>query len=174
MMRDISGYEGEYAVTDDGRVWSYEKSRTLKNGGIRIFPAKFLKPSFRGNHGHQYHFVELYSKAFSVHRLVALTYLPNPKKYAQVNHKDGDRLNNNVSNLEWCNQKQNSQHAQASNLFVQKYGEEHGGHKLSTLAVIAMRRKRSRGAKLVELSKEFRTSVSNVSYICRGETRIYG
>jgi hypothetical protein len=109
-----------------------------------------------------------------VHRLVAMTYLPNPDNLPQVNHKDGIRLNNNLNNLEWCTQKQNSRHAQDNDLFVQKYGEEHGGHKLSTLAVISMRQKRSRGAKLTELSKEFNTSVSNVSYICRGETRIYG
>lgn len=48
---------------------------------------------------------------YSIHRLVCLTFLANPEKYAQINHKDGNKLNNHISNLEWCDQSHNIRHA---------------------------------------------------------------
>ena len=50
-------------------------------------------------------------KKFFVHRLVAEALIPNPHNYAEVNHKDGDKQNYHVSNLEWCSKEQNMQHA---------------------------------------------------------------
>ena len=58
-----------------------------------------------------YLIVTLDGKQLSVHRLVATHFLPNPYNYSQVNHKDGNKLNNHYSNLEWCTAKQNMQHA---------------------------------------------------------------
>ncbi len=95
-MKDISGYDGLYAVTEDGRVWSYRANR-------------FLKP--KKDHG-GYLNVSLWNcnkqKMFKVHRLVANAYLPNPDNLPQVNHIDEDKTNNSISNLEWCNQKYNN------------------------------------------------------------------
>jgi len=51
-----------------------------------------------------------------IHRLVAMAFIPNPNNYPQVNHKDGDKSNNNVSNLEWCNNQQNSIYARDNGL----------------------------------------------------------
>ena len=50
-----------------------------------------------------------YRKIFSVHRLVAETFIPNPKNYPCVNHIDSNRTNNNINNLEWCTYKENTQ-----------------------------------------------------------------
>ena len=94
-MRDISGYEKLYAATEDGRIYSYRSKR-------------FLKPS---DNGHGYYQVALCKdgirKNYLIHRLIAATYLPNPENLALVNHKDEDKLNNCVENLEYCTAKYN-------------------------------------------------------------------
>lgn len=55
-------------------------------------------------------------KKFRIHRLVAEAFIPNPNNYPCVNHIDGNKLNNNVNNLEWCTEKQNMEHAAKFNL----------------------------------------------------------
>ena len=88
-MKDIKNYEGIYAITEDGKVWSYKNNKWLKpikvKGYLRVQLCKEGK-----------------RPAYLVHRLVAETYLPNPNNLPCVNHKDEDKTNNDVSNLEWC------------------------------------------------------------------------
>ena len=94
-LKDIKDYEGEYAITRDGRVWSYKSN-------------KFLKPVLDKD---GYHKVNLHKdkkmKTFRIHRLVADAFIPNPKGLPQVNHKDENKSNNCVENLEWCDAKYN-------------------------------------------------------------------
>jgi hypothetical protein len=93
--RDIKGYCGLYKVSNLGRIYG------RKSG-------KFLKPHLN-NKG--YLKIDLYKdgrcKKVFVHRIVAETFLPNPHNYPQVNHKDEDKTNNCVSNLEFCDCKYN-------------------------------------------------------------------
>lgn len=97
-MKDIKGYEGLYAITMTGRVWSYKTKR-------------FLKP-FAGGSGCGYMLVKLYkdnqSKNFRLHRLVAETYIPNPDNQPQVGHIDDNPKNNCWDNLYWTNAKNNN------------------------------------------------------------------
>lgn len=95
--KDIEGYEGLYQVSDKGRV------RSMKFGKERI-----LKPS---KDGWGYIFVRLYKngeqKPYKVHRLVGQAFLLNPNNLPEINHKDEDKTNNSVENLEWCDTKYN-------------------------------------------------------------------
>ena len=90
VLRPICGYEGLYSVSDNGEVFSHISS-------------KWLKPSLMNN---GYKTVELFSNGKSkrvlVHRLVAKAFLDNPNGLPFVNHKDENRGNNSVENLEWC------------------------------------------------------------------------
>ena len=95
---DIPGYEGMYQVSNLGRVKSFKKWKRAS------CPDEFLLKLSVGNSG--YTQVTLYKekkkRKFLVHRLVAEAFLPNPDSLPQVNHKDENRENNCVDNLEWC------------------------------------------------------------------------
>lgn len=110
--KDIAGYEGLYQVSNYGNVRSLSWSR---RGIVRNL---YLKKQNRG-----YCHVELAKdgirKAFTVHRLVAEAFIPNPNNYPTVNHKDEDKTNNAVTNLEWCTHSQNMGHTIA--LHPEKY-----------------------------------------------------
>ena len=91
--KDISGYEGLYQVSNHGRVKSFRRKEP------------HLLSTCVGKHG--YRVVLLYNgngqrKNERVHRLVAQAFIPNPNGYPYINHKDEDRTNNHVDNLEWC------------------------------------------------------------------------
>lgn len=96
LWKDICGYEGLYMISNLGNIKSIKKDALLK--------------PIQNNNG--YSRVSLYKngkyKAFSVHRLVAEAFIPNPGALPQVNHKDEDKSNNKVDNLEWCTAKYNS------------------------------------------------------------------
>lgn len=95
-MKDIPGYEGKYAATRCGKIYSHKRK-------------KFLKTR---NNPKGYHEVNLSPGHMKIlHRLIAKTYLSKYSEKLQVNHKDCNRTNNNVSNLEMVTNRQNMDHA---------------------------------------------------------------
>lgn len=104
-MKDIAGYEGEYAVTEDGKVWSYKTKRYLKP---EITKNGYLKVCLSKKSQKRKHFV---------HRLVAEAYINNPDKLSDVNHKDENKQNNSINNLEWLDHKSNICYSQASPVY---------------------------------------------------------
>ena len=74
-------------------------------------------------------------KTFKVHRAVAETFIPNPNNLPEINHEDGNKLNNYVNNLKWCTGSENIQHAYDNNLLIAKRGEDAYISKLNDDAV---------------------------------------
>lgn len=104
-MKDIPEYEGLYAATRDGKIWSYPKYNSKDGKGIWLQPIKDQKGYYR---------VSLYDssqKIFQIHRLIALTFIPNPLNNLYVNHKNGIKTDNRIQNLEWCTSSENALHA---------------------------------------------------------------
>lgn len=106
--KDIPGYEGYYQVSNYGRVKSmYFNAKKTLGYNIKINP-KIIK---NGVDRHGYLFVRLYLgdkiKRYSIHRLVALLFIPNPNNLPEVNHKDENPQNNHACNLEWSSHKYN-------------------------------------------------------------------
>ncbi len=91
----IKGFEGLYAVSNRGRV------KNLKSG--RILGGTY------NNHG--YKRIHLKGKTYKIHRLVALAFIPNPDNLPEVNHKNEDKGDNNVDNLEWCTKSYNTNYS---------------------------------------------------------------
>jgi hypothetical protein len=110
---EIPGYEGYYYIEPNGEIYSQDR---IVNG--RFWESKKKNP-FVDKDG--YYQVTLSKngtlKTFLVHRLVALTYIPNSNNYPCINHKDCNRKNNNLNNLEWCTIMYNSQSINTSRNF---------------------------------------------------------
>lgn len=117
----VNNLEGVYEVSNEGTIRSIDRKILQKNGHKvveRFCKGTLIKPvTVRG-----YYKVSLSNgrrtlkKLVSVHRIVAIRFIPNPEGLPQVNHKDGDKTNNRVENLEWCTGSDNILHAFALGL----------------------------------------------------------
>lgn len=125
--KPIKGYEGLYEISNYGRVKSLERiipmPQGMKNSQLRKIKSKLRKQCIRG----MYKCVHLYKdgkcEKYSVHRLVATAFIPNPNNYPCVNHKDENKLNNHVDNLEWCSYGYNNSYG---NGYVQRKNTKKG------------------------------------------------
>ena len=102
--KDIPNYEGLYKINNYGKIKRLPFNRYIKThnekGYIRVALCKNNKV-----------------KHLYLHRLIALTFIPNPENKPEVNHKDGNKLNNNINNLEWSTRKENMNHARDTGLW---------------------------------------------------------
>jgi len=117
--KDVPNYEGLYQVSSFGRVRSLPRKHSPT---IRIMK---LMVNSRG------YLVIILSKygvkkGFKLHRLIAEAFIPNSYSKPQVNHIDGDKRNNSLSNLEWCTSSENIRHAFDTGLKFACKGEDHG------------------------------------------------
>jgi hypothetical protein len=124
LWKDIQGYEGLYQVSNTGRVRSLDKTRAIGKNK-RIIKGRILKIK-QANYCH----IQLVKNGQNfhalVHRLVATAFIPNSEGKKTVNHKDCNKHNNRVENLEWVTQAENNLHALSNGkLATMKRGDSH-------------------------------------------------
>lgn len=112
--KEISGYENIYSVSNKGRVKAHYREFVWNESRWAI-TKKIQEHILVQSIGREYYKVSLSKNGKSVnrtiHRLVTIAFVPNPENKPQVNHKDGNKLNNDVSNLEWNTPSENCLHS---------------------------------------------------------------
>jgi hypothetical protein len=174
---NIAGYEGVYQINIHGTVRSLDRTIKHKNGNYHKVKGGILRHSINRKTG--YKTVSLYKnsrqKRYDVHRLLANCFIENPYSKKEVNHMDGNKLNNDLSNLEWCTRSENASHAHKSGLINNWHplGEMNPNSKLTTEKASLIKRNYVKGSRengLKALSERFGVSVSTISRTVRGES----
>lgn len=119
--RDVQGFEGRYMVSNYGRVKSLFAVNTNNSSKIQEF---ILSPRQCGQKKAKYLAVILHNgdkkRQVRIHRLVAEAFIPNPNNYTEINHKDENKYNNHVENLEWCSRSYNVNYGTRNEKSAQK------------------------------------------------------
>ena len=110
--KDVKGYECYYEVSNLGRVKRKKGETIYKDGRIAHFSETVLKPTiFKKGYLMVYLSKNANKRTIQVHRIVADAFIANPENKETINHIDCNKLNNNVSNLEWMTNLENIQHS---------------------------------------------------------------
>lgn len=103
----VVGYESYYEISNLGNVRSFDRLIHCKAGGYYVKKGRMLKQYDDKGYKSVILTVNKIAKTFKIHQLVAMAFIPNPDNLPEINHKDENKINNNVSNLEWCTKKYN-------------------------------------------------------------------
>lgn len=169
---DIAGYDGLYKINEDGDIMSLDRVRTGSHFTVRhrVYKSRILKPGRAG----RYNTVVLtkmgIKKTLLVHRLVALTFIPNPENKKYVNHLDFNRFNNKASNLEWCSQLENVRYTVSAGRNNAPKGEKNSMSKFNDAEIIKLFELRRGGKTQAEIAKMFSVDPSTVSTILTRKT----
>lgn len=163
--KDIDKYKGYYQISNKGRVRSLD--RIVNNRyGKRVVKSRQMKV-FKDSYG--YGVVSLCKNGKTemtrVHRLIAEVFIPNPENKPCINHKNGIKYDNRMSNIEWCTYKENNNHAIKNGLNNQK-GELHNGSILTKDDVIRIRSIYGKGGNtLRSLAKDYGVNFTTIQAV---------
>lgn len=149
-MRDIKGYEGLYAITVNGKVWSYHRK-------------KYLNTSYVGGYEKVVLCKNSNVKTYYIHRLVAEAYIPNPDNKAHINHKDENKQNNFVGNLEWTTAKENCNYGKRNDIISNKRSKMVYCVELNKVFISA-----------TQAAKELNLNDGNINKCCKGINKTTG
>jgi len=153
--KEIEGFEN-YLVSDQGNVMNKDSGRILK---YRRHSGGYGRVTFMLNGK----YVDKY-----VHRLVAEAFIPKDESRKQVNHIDGDKYNNKVENLEWCNSKENIRHAMRTGL-LDNSGENNKLSKLKEKDVREIKKGIAMGKTITQVARDYGVSISLISMVNSGK-----
>ncbi|GCD11697.1 NUMOD4 motif-containing HNH endonuclease [Clostridium tagluense] len=168
--KDIKGYKGVYQISNCGNIRSLDRM-TVNSLGVHRKEKGVLKKLRLGKQGYLYTSLWNHQKTKTVkpHRLVALYFIDLIEGKDIVNHKDGDKQNNHVDNLEWVTTLENARHAHETGLSPSQKGEHNAFHTLTEQEAIEVYKLAHRGIfSQKEISKMYNITSSNVSAIKRG------
>lgn len=169
--RDVKGYEGMYQISNYGRVKSLGRidrlgqkvDEKMRNQQIDKNGYKSVMLSKDGNR-----------KRYLVHRLVAEAFIPNPNNYPQINHKDENKINNKVNNLEWCDRKYNMNYGTRSKRQSENLkGKYVGGNHPKSKKIKCITTGETFGG-IREACRKYNIHSSDVSKCCRGKLNYVG
>lgn len=160
----IPGWD-DYEIDEYGNVFSLRRGRMMKTWTDgKKYPRLTLSNKTK-------------EKSFMIHRLVALSFIPNPYGKISVNHIDGNKQNNHVSNLEWVTHSENMKHAYIHGLAIPPIlpsGEKHPSSKLNHIDILMIRVLAENGFNNEQIAKRFKVSNAHISKILLNKTRKAG
>lgn len=170
--KDVPGYEGRYQVSNIGNVKSLDRGIQYRPNEIRYRIGRVLSFDV---HRKGYLRVCIEGKKFMVHRLVSMAFIPNPFNLPEVNHKDLDKKNNRVENLEWVTSSQNVRHAEALGAFkknreslrIRTTGSNHKNAVLNEKLVLKIRAHYEEIGSIVKTAKHFGLNKGTVDSVLR-------
>lgn len=155
--KDIPGFTG-YKINENGEVFSYKGKKTRGHKMATVITnCGYVHVSLVYTKGK--------SKPFLMHRLVAQTFIPNPENKPQINHIDGNKENNHITNLEWCTSSENRQHAIQTGLHKAVQGEDQWMAKLSNQDAIDAINMLLNGATNDDVASKFNLHARYVSLV---------
>ena len=163
--KDIPTYEGIYQASNLGKIKSLERIAIKKYRGNRVVKERimlgtinedgYLKVHFKNNNRNNSYFI---------HRLIAQTFIDNPYNKEQINHKDGNKLNNKVDNLEWVTNLENQQHAWRNRLKYYK-----GQNDIKVLQFNMDNKFIKEYKSITDAHKQCGISLGNICNCCKGK-----